>query len=76
MSKLTDQDEHAINNAIEYFMIDAKNGDYNSLKAKVNTLYERAWRKGFEAGKVEGTVKIKEVPVYHDNETYEFNGGL
>ena len=73
--KALEADEQVILNALVYIRINKQDEAYDNLK----TLYARAYRKGFEAGKKEGTVKIKEVEVPQKHYTQEeidgWNGG-
>ena len=61
--KALEADDQVILNALVYIRINKKDEAYDNLK----TLYARAYRKGFEAGKIEGHEKIVE-KVVHDTD--------
>jgi hypothetical protein len=74
-----DKDENkVIHNAVTYICMADKNNHGVTADQIAKVLYDRAYRKGFEAGKIEGKkegrVKVKEVPV--KDEDYCYNGGL
>lgn len=71
-------EEKVIHNAVTYICMADKNNHGTTADQIAKVLYDRAYRKGFEAGKAEGKkegrVKVKEV--YVKDEVYHYNGGL
>jgi hypothetical protein len=67
----TDKDEDkVIHNAATYIILADKNNRGPSAERICRLLYDRAYRKGFEAGKLEGCVKTVEKVVY-TNDKYD-----
>lgn len=67
----TDKDEDkVIHNAVAYIILADRNNRSAEANRIAKILYDRAYRKGFEAGKIEGHVKIVEKVVY-TNDKYD-----
>lgn len=61
----TDKDEDkVIHNAVSYIIMAGKNDRGPSAERLGRILYDRAYRKGFEAGKLEGHERVVEKVVY------------
>ena len=61
----TDKDEDKIiHNAVSYIIMADKNDRGPSAERLGRILYDRAYRKGFEAGKLEGHERVVEKVVY------------
>jgi hypothetical protein len=70
--KALEADDQVIRNALVYIRINKQDEAYDNLK----TLYARAYRKGFEAGKIEGHEKIVEKVVYEPDDNSKWEGDL
>ena len=72
----SDEDK-VIHNATFYICEAAKDGRIGISEDITRKLYNYAYKRGFEAGKKEGTIKVKEKIVYKNaDEKFEFNGEI